>query len=143
MVDVSSVIVIERPLEIVSGFASNPDNATTWYDNIKQANWKTEKPLKVGSHIDFVAHFLGKKLAYTYKVIEMSPEKFVMQTAQGPFPMETTYAFESVGKNSTKMTLRNTGTPTGFSRLVAPFMAKMMKKANAKDLNKLKKILES
>jgi hypothetical protein len=65
-----------------------------------------------------------------------------MRTAQGPFPMETTYTWSVVNMEQTRMTLRNAGQPSGFSRLFAPFMATMMRRANNKDLKKLKEILE-
>ena len=81
-------------------------------------------------------------MAYTYEVIEYTPEKMVMRTAQGPFPMQTTYTFTSAGENKTKMTFRNNGNPSGFSRLLAPFMEMMMRRANNNDLKKLKVILE-
>jgi uncharacterized membrane protein len=142
-VDVSTEIMIERPVPVVASFASNPDNATTWYANIKSVEWKTERPLAIGTQIAFTAQFLGKRLAYTYEVVELIPnEKFVMCTANGPFPMETTYRWERISETETRMTLRNRGIPTGFAKFFAPFMAAAMRKANLKDLKRIKRVLE-
>ena len=142
-VDVLSEIVIAQPRTQVSAFAANPDNAPTWYVNIKSVEWKTEPPLRIGSKIAFVAHFLGRRLAYTYEVVEnITGERFVMRTAEGPFPMETTYTWNSTADGGTQMTLRNRGEPSGFSRLMAPFMVSAMRKANRNDLARLKELLE-
>jgi uncharacterized membrane protein len=142
-VDVRTATEIARPRVEVAEFASDPDNAPLWYVNIKSVEWKTERPLQVGSRLAFVAHFLGKRLAYTYEVVEfIEHERLVMRTAEGPFPMETTYLWESTAGGGTRMTLRNRGDPRGFARLVAPFMTSAMRRANRKDLARLKTVLE-
>ena len=142
-VDVSTNIVIRRPREHVAAFAGNPENAPAWYVNIKEVRWESPPPVALGSQIAFVATFLGRELAYTYEIIDLEPgRRLVMSTREGPFPMETTYTWEDTADGSTRMTLRNRGSPSGFSALLAPVLASSMRSANRKDLQKLKEILE-
>jgi len=123
-INVLTEIIINRPAEAVSAYAADPSNAPDWYTNIESAKWRTSPPLRTGAKVAFSAHFLGRRLEYTYEVVAFVPgERLVMRTAQGPFPMETTYTWASAGNGSTHMTLRNRGEPTGFSKILAPFMA--------------------
>jgi len=141
-IDVTTDIVICQPLESVARYASDPDHVPDWYANIKSVEWQTERPVRTGSRIAFVANFLGRRLAYTYEITELSASHLVMRTSEGPFPMETIYSWEpAVG--GTRMTLRNRGMPTGFSRWMAPFMSIAIRRANKKDLIRLKNHLES
>ncbi len=143
-VDVVTETIIGRPRAEVAAFAAGPDNAPRWYANIKSVEWRSEPPLRVGSRIAFVAEFLGRRLTYTYEVVEFVPdERLVMRTSEGPFAMETTYEWADDGTGGTRMTLRNRGTPSGFSRLAAPLLAANMRKANRKDLERLKSLLET
>lgn len=142
-VDVMTAIEIDRPREEVAEYAANPDHATAWYENITSVEWETPPPLEVGSRIAFVATFLGRRLVYTYEVRELTPGSWLlMSTDQGPFPMETSYAWEDTASGGTRMTLRNNGEPAGFARTAAPLMASAMRRANRKDLERLKGILE-
>jgi uncharacterized membrane protein len=143
-VDVLTETVIDRPLDRVAAYAADPSNAPEWYVNIKAVEWKSQPPLAVGSRLAFVAQFLGRRLAYTYEIVELVPgSKLVMRTAEGPFPMETTYTWQPDGDGKTRMSLRNRGEPRGFSKLAAPLMAAAMRRANRKDLARLKALLES
>jgi hypothetical protein len=143
-VDVSTETTIECPRADVAAYACNPDNATRWYENIKAVEWRTPPPLAVGTRLAFVATFLGRRLEYTYEVREHEPgERFVMSTSEGPFPMETTYAFADAGGGATRMTLRNRGEPAGFAKVAAPVMARAMRRANGQDLRRLKELLEA
>jgi len=141
-VDVQTEIMIDRPVAVVAPYAADPSNAPDWYANIDSVDWQTSPPLGVGSKMTFVARFLGRRLEYTYELVELEPDKrLVMRTAQGPFPMETTYTWTPVDTAATRMTLRNRGEPAGFSRIIAPLMAPAMRRANRKDLRKIKAIL--
>ena len=143
MVNVKTEIKISAPLRIVFEYASNPDNAVKWYDKIKSVEWITPKQVSIGSKIIFKANFLNQELVYTYEIIELIEDsKIVMSTSEGPFPMETTYEFKPLGENLTYMSLTNRGIPSRFSKIFKLFMILAMKRANTKDLKKLKHLLE-
>lgn len=143
-IDVTTEIVIERSREQVAAYAVDPSHAPEWYENIESVDWRTSPPVRVGSKMDFVAHFLGRRLAYTYEVMELVPgERLVMRTPHGPFPMETTYAWQTLSHSATRMTLRNRGEPSGFAKVGAPFMAAAVRRETTKNLRCLKALLET
>jgi uncharacterized protein YndB with AHSA1/START domain len=142
-VDVTVETRIERPVAEVAAFAGDPGNAPSWYVNIETVRWQTPPPVQVGSRMDFVATFLGRRIEYTYEVVDLVPgERLVMRTAQGPFPMQTTYTWEPAD-GGTRMKLRNNGSPSGVARVTAPVMEMAMRRAMTKDLAALKRRLEA
>jgi hypothetical protein len=144
MVDVVCEIEIRRPRAQVAAYAADPDNARAWYENIKAVEWRTQPPLAVGSQVAFVAQFLGQRLEYTYEIREfVEGDRLVMSTSDGPFEMETTYTWSDADGGATRMTLGNRGEPAGFTKAATPFMASKLRRANRKDLRRLKEILET
>jgi len=142
-VDVTTAIEIARPRQVVAAYAADPDHVRDWYTNIDRVTWQTEKPLTIGTRLAFVARFMGRTLSYTYEVTDFVPgERLVMSTADGSFPMETTYTWTDLPGERTHMTLRNRGTPSGFASITAPVMTAAMRRANRKDLATLKTLLE-
>jgi uncharacterized membrane protein len=142
-VDVLTEITIARPRHEVAAYAADPNNAPSWYENIKSIEWKTEPPLQIGSKIAFVARFFGRPLSYTYEIVEFVPgERLAMSTSEGPFPMETTYTWSDAGDGSTRMTLRNRGEVPKFAKLAGRLSGSAIRRANRKDLARLRSILE-
>jgi hypothetical protein len=143
-VDVATGIVIDRPRAEVAAYAADPDRAKAWYGNIVAVEWRTPRPLAVGSEIEFTAEFMNRRMTYTYRITDLiEGELLVMTSAEGPFPMETTYTWEDADEGGTLMTLRNRGEPSGFGRVSAPLMSRAMRRANRADLRVLKQLLES
>lgn len=142
-VDVEVHTTIDRPRAEVAAYCCDPDNVTAWYANIKAVQRETDGPVTRGSRFRFTSGFLGRTLEYTYEVVDLVPaERFVMRSGRGPFPMETTYTWEDVDDGGTWMTLRNRGEPTAFAGLAAPILATAVRRATAKDLARLKSLLE-
>jgi hypothetical protein len=142
-VDVTVETTIRRPVAVVAEYVSDPSNAPEWYRRISSATWRTEPPVAVGSQIGFRARFLGRDLVYTYEVVELTDAGMTMRTAEGPFPMTTVYAWHAIDAETTSMSLRNHGEPTGFSKLAAPAIAAAMRRAMTADLAHLKQLLDS
>ena len=92
MVDVEVHTTIDRPRHDVAAYCCDPDNVTAWYANIKAVKRETRWATTVGSRFRFTSDFLGRRLEYTYEVVELVPaERLVMRSDQSPFRMETAY----------------------------------------------------
>ena len=144
MLLVKTEIIIDVPLNLVYAYVADPDNAPEWYENIDSMTWITDKKVVQGAKMDFRARFMGRELAYTYEITQLIPnEIMVMATNEGPLAMTTVYEWSKVDEGRTRFLLINKGEPKGFAKVAKPLMSTMMAKANKKDLENLKIILEA
>jgi hypothetical protein len=143
-IDVASEIEIGVPREQVARFAADPGNATLWRQIFEEAEPEHVGSPQVGWRVIFVSKVLAGKVPYTYQVVEHVPgERLVMRTEDGPFPVQTTYAWEDAGDGATRMTLQTSGEPKKHTtKLAVRLMTKAWRKADAKDLAALKAVLE-
>ncbi len=144
IVDVEVHATIDRPRAVVAGYCCDPDNVTAWYANITAVQWETSGPLAIGSRFRFTSDFLGRRLQYTYEVVELVPaERLVMRSDESPFRMETAYTFQDTAGAATWMTVRNRGEPTAYTGLAPAILATAIRRATSNDLARLKGILEA
>ena len=142
-IDVNVDTLIRRPPSEVARYAMAPENEPVWISGISHSRLLTDPPLRVGSQVERVAGFLGKRIVYVLGVDEHEPERrIVMETVRGPFPMRVTYAFED-DNGGTRARLRVEGETGGFyGRLADPIMGAQVRRSLAKDLANLKRLTE-
>lgn len=88
----------------------------------------------MGSRMAFVAHYLGRRLAWVYEIVELSLSAPRDANCRRAVRRGANVHLGGGARGTTQMMLRNRGAPTGFSRLVAPFPAGAIRRANRQDL---------
>jgi hypothetical protein len=141
--DVEVETVIRRPREAVAEYATNWRNDLTWIGALSEVRQVTDGAFGVGSQVERVAGFLGKRIEYVNEVVELEPGKrLVMRSVKAPFPMTVVYEFEDAD-GGTRMRIRTRGEASGFYKLAGPMLAAAVKRGVAGDLARLKAILEA
>jgi uncharacterized membrane protein len=141
--DVEVETVIRRPRGEVADYAMDWRNDTTWIRALSEARQVTDGPVGVGSRVERVAGFLGKRIEYVNEIVELDPgERLVMRSVKAPFPMTVVYEFEDAD-GGTRMRIRTEGDASGFYKLAGPLLAAAVRRGVAGDLAKLKATLEA
>ena len=142
-VDVTVEVIIDRPRDAVTAYAMNPENDPIWITGIQTARMLTEPPLSIGTRVERLASFLGKRIEYVLEVVEHDGQHLLaMRSVKGPFPMRVRYEFEDAD-GGTRVRIRIQGGATRFYRLAAPLISRRVKRNVQNDLRSLKELLES
>lgn len=127
----------------MAAFATNPANESEWISGIRSSRPLTDGPLDVGTRVQRVAGFLGRRIDYILEVTTYESDRLVvMDSVVNPFPIRVTYAFADA-PGSTLVRLRVQGGAGGLFRLAGPLLAAQVRRNLHADLRNLKRLTES
>jgi uncharacterized membrane protein len=142
MTDVQVETIIRRPPEEVAGYAMNPENDRSWIGALTEVNVLTEGPIGEGTRVERVAQFLGKRIEYVNEIVEYAPPaRLRMKSVKAPFPMTVDYEFAETN-DGTLVRISTGSNASGFYKLAGPLLDRAVRKGVARDLKRLKAILE-
>ena len=140
-VDVTATTMIARPREEVAAYLRNPANDTSWIGGVRSARLLTPAPVAVGSEVERVAKFLGRRVEYVNE-IELTGDRLVMQSVRSPFPMRVTYGHRPAADGATEVSVRVEGDAGRFYALLAPLLGVAVRRSITRDLRNLRRVLE-
>ena len=142
-IDTRAVIDIARPRELVAAYLRDPGNDPRWIGGLRSARLVTEPPVGVGSRVERVASFLGRRIEYVNEITELTGTRLTMRSVRSPFPMRVTYGFDDAGNDATKVSVRVEGDASRLYRLADPLMGLLVRRSVQRDLRTLKRLLEN
>jgi hypothetical protein len=120
----------------------DPVNDTRWIGGIRSARLLTPGPVTVGSQVERVASFLGRRVRYVNEITELDADRLAMRSVRSPFPMRVTYGHRDTGNGATEVSVRVEGDASRFYALAAPLLGLAVRRSITRDLRNLKRILE-
>jgi uncharacterized membrane protein len=142
-VDVTATDTINRPRDQVATYLRDPANDTEWIGGIRSAQLLTPRPVTVGSQVERVATFLGRRVHYVNEITELTADRLAMRSVRSPFPMRITYGHRDAGAGTTQVSVRVEGDAGRFYALGAPLLGLAVRRSIARDLRRLRRILEA
>lgn len=113
-------IVLDKPVEEVYRFLTDPDRDTNWRrPHVLSSRKLTDGPLGVGTRFETVNKFWGKKETVVTEITSMQPptELGWKQVNKGTFVTDGSYRLEPAN-GGTRFTLTLTGEGRGFFKLL-------------------------
>ena len=141
-VDVTATGTIDRPRDQVAAYLRDPANDTSWIGGLRSARLLTPAPVAVGSQVERVASFLGRRVEYVNEITELTGDRLVMRSVRSPFPMRVTYGHRPTPDNATELWVRGEGDAGRFYALAAPLLGLAVRRSITRDLRNLKRVLE-
>ena len=140
-VEVRAATLIRRPRAAVADYMFDPRHDAEWTTGVVACRPLTDGPLRVGSRVERVAMFLGRRFTYEYVVTARDGDRAVDLSVDKPFPMQIRYELADEG-GATVASIRARGDAGRFFRIAGPLLSQMVRRNIARDLRELKAHLE-
>jgi uncharacterized protein YndB with AHSA1/START domain len=137
-------VVIDRPVEEVFDFATDPNNDSLWQSTTLETEQTSEGAVDVGTTFRNTTKFLGRRIESTSEISENEPpHKQCIKITSGPIPGSGCYLFESADDGSTRFTQTFEAEVGGFFRLAEPVVGRAIRRQQEADMATLKDLLEA
>ena len=134
---------INRPLQEVFDFMTNPANFSKWQNGTKSAQWASEDPVGVGSIFHSIGEMMGREMKMDLEITQWGPPNvWGIKGQSGPMKFEAISKFESKD-GGMQVTQKFEGEVGGLFSLAEGLAIKQLKKQVENDGNALKKLLEA
>lgn len=138
--------VIERPVEEVWTYLTDPDAMPEWVASTRSVEFLTEGGMRKGARIREVSRFLGRSIESVNEVVEHEPPNcYRLQGLEGPFESSVEFDLQPAG-DSTRVTVKveaEQGLGGVFGKLLDPVVTAAFRRESQSDLARLKDILEA
>lgn len=143
MINFELSTLVDRPIQDVFNFLSNPLNLPKWQGMIASIEQATPGPNTVGSKYNVHAEVLGRHIDGLMEITAYEPPtKFGFTNQAGPMQVTVTVTLKPVGTGA-KITLNAQGNPEGLFKLAEGPLTHQIKSQMETNLAKLKSVLES
>ena len=141
MIEVEHTLQIARPVEEVFGYLTDVARMPEWQASAQEATLEGE--LGPGARIREVRSFMGRRAASTMEITEYEPpNRFSLHSVEGPITYTVEHALEAVD-GGTRVTLTARGETNRVPRLMLGTVRRTIERQFVKDLETLKRRLES
>ncbi len=143
MINFELSVLVDRSLQDIFVFLSNPLNLPKWQSIISSIEQITPGPVGLGVKYAVHAEMLGRKIDGQMEVVEFQPPShFGFINNAGPMQIKVLVTLKPVGTGA-KISLTAEGNPGGVFKLAEGLLVRQLKSQMEANLARLKSVLET
>src|SRR5215213_1345356 len=146
MIRVEESVEINRPVEEVFSYSSNPENFPQWAATVKEVRQDAPKrgPLREGGRFTATQKALGRSFEAPFEIIDYEPNRRYVQrgTEEHPVAVTMVFAYEPLSPDGTRFTPRIDAEPGGVVGRLEPVLERVIRRHMRTNLGTLKALLE-